>query len=183
MNEEKNHGSKPEIPRMNIDLRAVEVVEVAVLLEKTAVDFYRLLSDSFDDGPLRNFFLGLTGMELEHERKMRDLLATLSDPPPTKLAFDEGLTGREYFLNLRSLALKKLFPEGFELFDMIDNFKAPQDALPTALELEGKSLRLYQTLARFQLSTEAQMVVERLLQDERHHLADIEKIFRRHQPA
>lgn len=174
---------KPEGPLFKIDLTAAEVVEIAVWLEKTATEFYRLLSESYEPGPLRDFFLGLTGMELDHERKMRDLLPTMGESSPGKLSFDEGLTGREYFIYLRSLAAKKVLPEGFEVFAMIDDFHEPADALPAALELEDKSGRLYRFLAEFRLSAEAEARVKQMIEEESRHLAEVRKIYRRFNAA
>lgn len=153
-----------------------ELLELAAWLERTGVEFYRLLSEELKQGKLRKFFLKLMGMEMEHEKKMRDLLGAVDYQPREKLPFDEDLTGREYFLHLRSLSAKRVFPQGFELFKNLDRFERPEDALPWARDVEKNMIEILKALRRFKLSPDSLGVIDGLIQEEDRHFNEINEI-------
>jgi len=172
---------KPPNPQaqLKVKLSASQALELSLRLEQTGVEFYRMLADEIKEEPLRNFFLGLTGMELEHEKTVRELLAAETDRPEQKLAFDETLTDREFFVRIRDLIVSGAFPSGLDLFKKLDRFQTPTDAFPLALKMEKRSIGVYQYLLRFQLTEAARKTIERLIEDEQSHLEEVGKVHRR----
>jgi len=163
---------------VNIELSARELLEVAVLLERKGVEFYRMISEMLEQSEARSFFLKLMGMELEHERKLTGMLEMTDKDAINKTPFDDSMSMREYFLKLKSLAVSKVFPEGFELFDRLENPGSLEDALELAIEVENKSTALYQRLSRFKLPADARDIVQRLIEEEESHLSEVSRIYR-----
>lgn len=179
MVEKGKSGPPPGYRRtIRLDLTPREHLELALWLEKSGLEFYRLLSEESKEGRLRDFFLRLAGMEMAHEKIIRDLMISLAPQEPVKLPFDETLSRREFFLHLRSLTEKDVFPHDFRFLAQLEQFKEPKDALPAALQIEEKAIHLYRTLSEFKLSVQAHGVLQRLVHEEEKHAAEIKAILK-----
>ena len=165
-------------PLFGVNLSARQLIEIGLWLERNGVEFYRFLSEDQKDPGLRDFFLRLTGMEIKHENWLRDLLRGQPAEPLSKLAFDESLSGREYFLRLRGLVEEKVFPLGLNFITELEGFKQPRDALPAAMRAEVQSVRLYQFLSEFRLDPAARQTVQLIITEEEAHQKEIETILR-----
>jgi rubrerythrin len=164
--------------RFGVELSAREVLEVALWLERCGAEFFRFLTESQEHAGLRRFYLRLTGMEMEHENRVRQQLQSAPSEKPDKLAFDETLTDREYLFKLRKVMEENIFPVDLNLVTELDKFTCPEDAVPLALKIKEQSHRMYNWLSRFQLSEPARQVTQSLIAEEEHHLQEIRKIYR-----
>lgn len=162
----------------DLPLTAREVLEAAYWLEKSGIEFFRMLSETVEHEKLRQFFLRLMGMEMEHEKLVREMMDDLGDAPerPEKLGFDESLTHREYFLHMRAMVEKNVFPQEFSFFADLDGYTSPEDALPMARKIEERTIELYRSLSRFKMPYRKQAVIKKLITEEESHLEEIEKI-------
>ncbi len=168
-------------PFINIELTTYELLETAWYMERSGTEFYRMIAEDTEDEDLKSFFFGLVEMEESHQESIYELMEEHPDRPTEKTAFDETLTGREYFVYIRGLAVTRVFPQGFGVFSRIDGFQRPSDACPLAREIEENSIKLYEFLASFDLSEKAQRVVRGLIKDERSHLDKIDEICKLHE--
>ncbi len=153
-----------------------DLLEVAMAMEHEGAEFYRMLAESYDGGRLRDFFLRLSGMEIKHELKLNEWLKSLGPERDAKITFDEGYTDREYFVHLKKLALKKAYPDGADLFAIMDSFEKPEDALEMAVTNEQNAVKLYQILSNFALTDNAAKIVQWLLVEEQAHVKEIKEI-------
>ncbi len=158
---------------------ARELVELALHLEKIGADFYRALSEQCEDEKLCRFFLRMVGNEHEHERRLSELLASDKIAPHEKKAFDDNMTDHEYFARLRSVAARRVFPEGAELFEKMDTVRTVEEGLALAMEAEKNSIKLYGAISRMELTPEAVETLEWLVREEEGHLAEVSRIYRR----
>ena len=173
--------SEEDKPFINVGLTAYELLETAWYMERSGTEFYRMIAEETEDEKLKGFFSGLAEMEESHQQSIYELMEEHPDHPTKKAAFDETLTGREYFVYLRGLAVTRVFPQGFQVFSKIDSFERPSDAFPLAREIEENSIKLYELLASFSLTEKAQTVVRSLIEDERRHLDKIDEICKLHE--
>jgi len=181
MGMDKNQNNRP-VPAV-IDPGAVgyslsgrELLELALWLEKSGIEFYRLLSEEAKEQDLRAFFLRLMGMEMQHELLILQMISAEPPAPTKKFPFDETLTHREYFIYLRSLVEKKIFPQDFEFLAELDHYHQPGDALARALQIEEQTIKLFRTLAGFTLPYKSQATIVKLIAEEESHLEEIRKI-------
>jgi rubrerythrin len=161
---------------IGLGLSSREVLELALWLEKAGLEFYRLLSEETKEEPLRNFFLRLMGMELDHQRLIQDMLTAEPLAAAKKAGFDETLTHREFFIHLREMLQKRVFPRSLVFLTELDRYKTPRDALAMALALETESVKLYQGLAGFKLPYQSQSTIVRLITEEESHIEEVNKI-------
>ncbi|HUT52415.1 MAG TPA: ferritin family protein [bacterium] len=162
--------------RINLGLSSREFLEMALWLEKAGIEFYRLLSEEAKEESLRIFFLRLIGMELDHQRLIQDMLTAEPLIEAKKAGFDETLTHREFFVHLRGMLQKKVFPQSLEFLTELDRYKSPRDALDQALAIETESIKLYKNLAEFKLPYKSQSTIAKLIAEEESHIEEINKI-------
>ena len=173
----KNKSNSSRASPVKLDLKPREILELALWLEKTGVEFYRMLSeDEKLTEDVRGLFLRLMGMEMEHERLVREWLSEAPPGEHRKLAFDESLTQREYFVHLRALVERRVFPQGFNFLADLDSYQAARDAMPMAINIEQEAIILYQTLAGFQLPYPTQGTVQKIIKEEEDHIKEIKEI-------
>ncbi len=161
---------------IDLKLTAIEIIELAIWIERKGVEFYRFLSEEMEEADMRSFFLRLMGMEMRHESRLRSALKDFPQREEIKSGFDEGMSDREYFLRLKTLAGAKVFPEGFNILLEMEDYKEPEDALPMALEIEENTRRLYGVLSGFELPAEVASLVRDLIRDEGEHVSEIKGI-------
>ena len=167
----------PSTPKYEVKMSSRQLLEVALWLERTGVEFYRFLSEELEDSRLRNFFLRLAGMEISHENLVREMLQLEPEDDATKTAFDETLTGREFFTRLRGMIEEKVFPLGINFITELDKFRSPREALPAAVQAEEQSIRIYRLLRGFELDKTSSETLNRLLLEEEKHLNEVYKIY------
>jgi rubrerythrin len=163
---------------ISLGLSAREILELALWLEKAGMEFYRLLSEESREESLRIFFLRLMGMELGHQRMVQDMIEGEPLAGDRKAGFDESLTHREFFIHLRDMLQKKVFPQSLQFLTELDRYKSPRDALAMALAIETEAVKLYKNLARFNLPYKSKSVIIKLIAEEEGHIEEVNKIIK-----
>jgi len=96
-------------PRFNLGLSSREVLEMALWLEKAGMEFYRLLSEETKESRCEIFLAAHVHGD-GHQRMIQDMLTVEPLAEARKAGFDETLTHREFFVHLREMLQKKVFP-------------------------------------------------------------------------
>jgi len=162
----------------SMELAETEMLELGIWLERAGAEYYRFLAQSTSEPRLREFFLRLVGIEWDHEEKMQGIYRDAHERQVESLGREEGLLGRAYLERLQEMAIKKIFPKGFEIPTFEFGPKPLADSLLAALEAERRSAALFKYLYRFRMHGPARETLLVLYEDERQHISDIEKIMR-----
>jgi len=160
----------------SIELEADEIVELAIWMERTAVEYYRSMAEIADDEEIKSFFLRLMGMEMNHEKELQSVLVELRGKKVDYMGLETGVSGREFLKMLRKKAQKKIFPKGYEVDEGIDCVDSCDEGLRMALDAERKGYHLYQHLLKFKLYDDARKIVRQLMNDELSHITEIRQI-------
>ncbi|MEF8823765.1 MAG: ferritin family protein [Desulfohalobiaceae bacterium] len=138
-----------------------DILILAYSLEQGLQDFYRLMVDKTEEGPTRELFEVLAGIEDKHKDRIYEEYAGSVSPPPDRGEFESkvvsrfmegGMTTEEYF-------------EHFRL-----DIDSRADILDMAMTIEAQALDLYRRSAdRFQ-DKQITPFFLRLSDEEKEHL-------------
>lgn len=119
---------------MIYDFTADDVFEMAVQLERNGDKFYREAAQNTDNPEYKKLLVGLSEMEVEHEKTFLDLRSELSGNEKTSTVFDPQ---DESALYLRALADTKVF------FEKEIDFSSMKSVLKAAILAEKDSIVFY----------------------------------------
>jgi rubrerythrin len=119
---------------MIYDFTADDVFEMAEQLEKNGAQFYRQAAQNTDNPEYKKLLVGLSEMEVEHEKTFITLRSELSGIEKTSTVFDPQ---NESVLYLRALADTKVF------FEKEIDFSSMKSVLKAAIHAEKDSIVFY----------------------------------------
>ncbi|NLF31548.1 MAG: ferritin family protein [Planctomycetes bacterium] len=153
-----------------LSFTADEVYEMAQVLERTGVQFYRRTAELAADGPLRQMLLSLADMEQNHLQVFSDLRRQLpaegrrqGDPVPPE-DVDEH---RHY---VRALVESHTFGAVDEAWFASPAARTPEDVLRRAAALEKDAIVFFLELQELVPLRQGRQEIERILREELQHL-------------
>lgn len=151
-------------------LTAAEVVQVAVALEERGLELYRSLSNACDSPDVAQLCRRLAIEERKHLDTYRRL--------QRQVAADQGhrLISEEHLAELEQLVTANVLPDPSEVRRVAMKGSLP-DAIRMALEMEQHAVRFFSRMIEALPSAAA--TVQTVLQEEQHHLADLQAALNR----
>ncbi len=146
----------------------ISVIDFAIQAEKDGVSFYTKAANMFKDRDLREFFIKLAKQEAKHLEEFIGL---------KEKALKKGV--EEYFKSvevddyLDAVVREGIFPKGESVIERLAAVKTVEDACKIALQAERNAILLYTELVKISKDKAQKKILERLLDEEKSHLARI----------
>jgi rhodanese-related sulfurtransferase/rubrerythrin len=170
-------GFKAEGPReLNLDLirgdeTPVEIIAIALAMEKGLGRFYGAAADRASDGALIALLRRLAGFEIKHQEALMGLYAEMTPEDPE---------GR----HLQTGKLSGIMEGGFGIDAFLAQNAAylhsPTDLLTLAMMLETQAMDLYLRFADKSTDAGAREVLFRVATEEKQHLGALAELFEAH---
>jgi rubrerythrin len=149
---------------MELDLTALEVLEMAQWIETRAAKYYRLLASRARNPMTRQMLLNLAGMEDEHEKTFLALREVLEP--------GREITGADSALYTRVIARMTLDVDTI-LAEIMTGQESPDETLSKAIDFE-KSTIVFLVSLRSMLNNPAdQKKVDRIIREEVGHILSL----------
>ncbi len=126
-------------------LNLVDILDIAVQMEKKAVIFYREASERFEDISKKSSLLAMSKMEEEHVRLFCDLRESAANLTGNEIEDDEEFVEIDYAFWFD----KSLFEMNDDLSKILDSLKTFKDIVLFAIEMENRSILFYSGLRKF----------------------------------
>jgi rubrerythrin len=151
---------------MIYDFTADDVFEMAVQLERNGDKFYREAAQNTDNPEYKKLLVGLSEMEVEHEKTFLDLRSELSGNEKTSTVFDPQ---DESALYLRALADTKVF------FEKEIDFSSMKSVLKAAILAEKDSIVFYLGMKEMVPEKYGKDKLDNIIKEEMGHIRILSK--------
>lgn len=155
----------------------ISIMDFAIRKEEEGVTFYTEAAKRLQDPELRDLFLTLAKEEARHLEWLVGIQRTV-----LKKGVDECFRTVEVSEYLESIARDGVFPKGEDAARQIDSVKNVEDACKIALHAEKNAILLYSELAKLTRDREQKKIIERLIKEEKAHLAKVVGLRADHDP-
>lgn len=155
-------------------LEEKEAVLTAALIEQNGHRFYTLLAERTEDTETRLLFEKFASDELTHMKEVEREF--FPDAGFTDLITDEELALEEY---LERTEAGDIFTRRIDVDALVKVLDEPRKALIVALDTEKHSVEFFDHLATRCTTPEARELYRQLAEEERDHVAQIEKLMAR----
>jgi len=152
-----------------------EVVDIGIEKEKARRDFYKSVSQHFDNAEMKDLFRQLSDWEEVHIRKFQSIRDDLKIPKPVESYQGELETYMKVLVDDR--LYKEVTPDTFS-----KNVKTPVHAIDYGIEFEKDAILLFVELANF-IQTKKKDVLMKLVEEERQHIVYLTKLRKRFEKA
>lgn len=146
---------------MGFNYNADNIFEMAEEIERNGAEYYRTAAARTDDNEVKELFISLSKMEVEHEKTFADMRSKLAGEMKEQATFDPHGEEASY---LKSLADMKIFYE--KNIDM----SAPREALKGALDAEKESILFYLGMKGFVPEKLGKEWVDKIIEEEKQHM-------------
>ena len=151
---------------MIYDFTADDVFEMAEQLERNGAQFYREAAQNTDHPGYKKLLVGLSEMEVVHEKIFANLRSELSGNEKAPTAFDPL---NESFLYLRALADTKVF------FEKEIDFSSMKSVLKEAIHAEKDSIVFYLGMKEMVPETYGKDKLDKIIKEEMGHIKMLSK--------
>lgn len=155
----------------------ISIMDFAIEKEKEGVTFYTEAAKRLREPELRDLFITLAREEARHLEWLIDIQRTAF-----KKGVDECFRTIEVNEYLESIARDGVFPKGENAARQIEAVKTVEDACRIALLAEKNAILLYSELAKLTRDREQKKILERLIKEEKAHLAKVVGLRADHDP-
>ena len=152
--------------KMIYDFTADEVFEMAEQLERNGAQFYRKAAQNTDNPEYKELLVGLSEMEVEHEKTFISLRSELSGNAKASTAFDPQ---NESTLYLRALADTKVF------FEKEIDFSSMKSVLKAAILAEKDSIVFYLGMKEMVPEKYGKDKLDKIIKEEMGHIKLLSK--------
>jgi rubrerythrin len=156
---------------MSVFRDPAEIVEIAIRIERSGVEFYKKLMTSSDSAAARDLFSFLAADEERHLGYFRELLLTVAKYTARYSYPGEFGTFIDEFA---SMAIKE-FTRG----DGIPAGNGMDDAIELALDVEKDSILFY-TEMRSKFSEDQGAVIDKIIKEEKQHVLELKTFREKH---
>jgi rubrerythrin len=146
----------------------ISVIDFAVGQEKDGASFYTKAAEKFRGTKLAGLFINLAKEEAKHLRELIDLQAYA-----LRKGVDECFRSGEIDDYLEAVVREGLLPKGEKAAERIEQIKTVEDACRIAMQTEKNAILLYTELAKRSKDKEQKKIIERMIREEKAHMAKI----------
>lgn len=154
---------------MSIAFSAVELVNIAVDIEKKGIAFYDVMAKTADNKTVRDVFLYLANMEREHIKIFQNMLREAD-----KFKIPEDYAG-EYGAYLRGLVDSAVFTDDVVTGNMAADADSDFKALELGINAEKDSILFYYEMRDIVTNT-VLVTVNRIIAEEKSHLRKLSQL-------
>jgi rubrerythrin len=148
------------------DFTADDVFEMAEQLERNGAKFYQDAAQHTDNSEYKKLLLGLSAMEIEHEKIFVNLRSELSGKEKASTVFDPEA---ESILYLRALADTKVF------FEKEIDFSSKKSVLKAAMLTEKDSIVFYLGMKEMVPEKYGKDQLDKIIKEEMGHIKILAK--------
>jgi rubrerythrin len=148
------------------DFTADDVFEMAEQLERNGAKFYEDAAQHTDNSEYKKLLLGLSAMEIEHEKIFVNLRSELSGKEKASTVFDPEA---ESILYLRALADTKVF------FEKEIDFSSKKSVLKAAMLTEKDSIVFYLGMKEMVPEKYGKDQLDKIIKEEMGHIKILAK--------
>ena len=152
---------------MDVELNAIEILEIAERIEQNGADFYQEAADIFDDPDISKTLLRLAEWETKHECIFADM---------RRLILESGMETDTYIYSGEKLSDAKVMA-GLAVFgirpepgDVLSGKEDEADIIRGAIEKEKDSIVFYTGLKNFVHSKENVNIIDSIIKEELEHI-------------
>ncbi len=139
----------------------VELLEIAISLEKEGAEFYNTIANSVSSTESKNLFMEFAGDEKKHEAIFLELKKT------TDIFVDSDEDDTEMPGLIEQITRRNILP-GIPV-GKIEDFH-PLTAIKLAVQTEKNTIEFYKKLLKRIKSNESRTLIKTLIEEEKHHL-------------
>jgi rubrerythrin len=155
---------------MNVEFNAVEVLEIAVQIERNGARFYRGAAKMAGSKEDRELLLSLAAMEDSHVKIFESLREELKDSDSALADFDPHGEAASY---LQSMADGQVFDLRADPVEYLGMDRSMEDILCKALELEKDSIVYYVGIMEMVPEDRGRKKIEHIIREEMKHIVSI----------
>ena len=155
---------------MSISLNAIEIFEIAELIERNSVNFYRKAAEALTDENLSAILLSLSEFEKEHEKSYANMRKQISAKEWNLITFDPE---NEMALYLQKIADSHIFDPEKDPAEQLKDKGTIKDIFNFAIESEKNSIMFYLGLKNYVPATAGKNKVDEIINEEMSHIAEL----------
>jgi rubrerythrin len=144
------------------------VIDFALRQEEYGASFYTKAAEKFRGTELSGLFIRLAKEEAKHLQELIDLQASAM-----RKGVEECFRVLEIDDYLGAVVREGILPKGEKAAERLDQIKTVEDACRIALHAEKNAILLYTELAKRSKKKEQKKVLERMIREEKAHMAKI----------
>ena len=152
----------------NITFNASEVLEMAEQIERNGIKFYRKAAPIFSEQEIRETFLDLAEMEVEHEKTFADMRKNLREGFRESTVYDPE---NEIALYLQAMANGHVFDPQKDVSKLLTGNETLQEVLEMAIDAEKNSIVFCLGLKNFVPVKAGKDKVEAIIAEEMKHIS------------
>lgn len=152
---------------MDVELNAIEILEIAERIEQNGADFYQKAADIFDDPDISGMFLRLAEWEAKHEAIFANMRRQLLE---SGTETDTHIPSREKLSDAQVMAGLAVFGIRPEPSDVLSGKENEADIIRGAIEREKDSIVFYTGLKGFAPSEENVDIINSIINEELEHI-------------
>lgn len=154
---------------MSIAFSSVELINIAIGIERRGITFYDVMARSTDNDIARSVFLGLADMERQHIQIFQDML---DEADKYQLA---GTTPKEYGDYLQALIDSAVFTDDMITSEMATQADSDIKAVELGISAEKDSILFYYEMKDI-MPPPALPRINRIIAEEKSHLRQLSEI-------
>ncbi len=154
------------------------IIDYAMTQEREGMTFYNKASRKFGDKTLKQLFAKLAGEEKKHLESFKSLKASAQ-----KKSVDETFRATGVDTYLEALIKEGIFPKDDTMSKKIDKLKSVADVCALAMTAEKNAILLYSELAKASVDKEQKKIFNRLIKEEKSHIAMVSAVRADYDPA
>lgn len=152
---------------MIFNFNALEVFQVAVLIEENGRVFYENAQSRVDDAEVKKLFKDLALQEIDHKRKFEELKAKLPAQAASSTVWDPENEMDQY---LKMMADQHVFGPGSDVDAQLKQIKDASDALKMAIQFEKDSVIFFLSMEEMTEEQKGRQLINLLVKEEQEHL-------------
>jgi rubrerythrin len=147
-----------------------EVIELAIILEKTGQEFYARASQTSKSPILKNLFNFLAQEEVNHAKRFERLAKKIIS---TSYHWDANFD--ELKLYLKAITDSKFFTSPQSILKVITKVSTPLRLIKNAIQFEKETLLFYSEILNL-VRSEDKAVVNKIIAQERSHIKKLNEL-------
>ena len=154
---------------MSIAFSGIELVNIAIGIERRGIAFYDVMARSTENATARDIFRHLADMERDHIKIFQGTLSEADEYQAPQTYSDE------YSANLRALTDSAVFPDEFATSKMTAEADSDIRAIELAISAEKDSILFYYEMKDI-VPKRTQLIVNKIISEEKSHLRQLSEL-------